>query len=103
MTNISYISCLTQSCTFADVNFTVFKCLLRFHCTFVIVVCHAAINPKQPLPPPKWAAVELKQQAVDAIKQWHDSFGKTYKKLSVAYDFLKSSKKVGFLEMHYHS
>jgi len=60
----------------------------------VVVLSNAAINPKQPLPPPKWAAVELKQQAVGAINQWHDSFGKTYKKLSVAYNFLKSSKKV---------
>jgi len=60
----------------------------------VVVLCHVAINPEQPLPPPKWAAIELKQQAVDAINQWHDSFGKTYKKLSIAYNFLKSSKKV---------
>jgi len=49
------------------------------------------------MPPPKWAAVELKQQAVDAINQWHDSFGKTYKKLSIAYNFLKSSKKVCYI------
>jgi len=49
------------------------------------------------LPPPKWAATELKQQAVDAVNQWHDSFGKTYKKLSIAYNFLKSSKKAGFI------
>jgi len=66
-------------------------------CKFVVAVCRVAINPKQPLPPPKWAAVELKQQAADAINQWHDSFGKTYKKLSIAYNFLKSSKKVGFI------
>jgi len=49
------------------------------------------------LPPPKWAAVELKQQAVDAINQWQGSFGKTYKKLSIAYNFLKSSRKVGIV------
>jgi len=51
------------------------------------------------LPPPKWAAIELKQQAVEAITQWHENFGKTYKKLSVAYNFLKSSKTVGFVEV----
>jgi len=65
-----------------------------------IVLYYVAINPKQPLPAPKWAAVELKQQAVRAIKQWHDSFGKTYKKLSIAYNFLKSSKKVGSSKLY---
>jgi len=64
-------------------------------------VCRAEINPEQPLPPPKWAAVELKQQAAYAINQWHDGFGKTYKKLFIAYNFLKSSKKVGLLELNF--
>ena len=63
------------------------------------IIVYAAINPEHPLPPPKWAAIELKQQAVDAINQWHDSFGKTYKKLSIAYNFLKSSKKVGLSQL----
>ena len=75
-----------------------FKYLVSsFDFIFILAICNAAIDMKQPLPPPKWAAVEMKQQAVDAISQWHDSFGRTYKKLSIAYNFLKSSKKVGFI------
>jgi len=68
--------------------------LSSFSHIFAVAVCHTAINAKEPLPPPKWAAVELKQQAVEAVNKWHESFGKTYKKLSIAYNFLKSSKKV---------
>jgi len=63
---------------------------------FIVVVCYAAINPKQPLPPPKWVATELRQQAVTAINEWHNTFGKAYKRLSIAYNFLKSSSKVNF-------
>jgi len=71
-----------------------FLSLINYDCCYTVY--NAAINPKQPLPPPKWAAVELKQQAVVAINQWQESFGETYKKLSVAYNFLRNSRKVGF-------
>jgi len=70
---------------------------------FIVTLCFAEINPEQPLPPPKWAAVELKQQAVDAVNYWQESFGKTYKKLFIAYNFLRSSRKVGFDRTVYHS
>jgi len=89
--NMGYRKDLTSSCTQpGDASFS------YQYCSHLLLFCCAAINPEQPLPPPKWAAVELKQQAVDAISHWQEGFGKTYKKLSIAYNFLKSSKKVDF-------
>lgn len=56
----------------------------------------AEINSKSKLPPPKSAAENLKALAVSTLIQWVDTYGETYKKLKVAYNYFKSTKKVDF-------
>ena len=46
-----------------------------------------------PLPPPKSVADKLKEDALFAIKSWFEKYGIAYQKLSLAFEFLKHSKK----------
>jgi hypothetical protein len=57
-------------------------------------VCDVEIDASHPLPPPKNAARELQKQAAKALKNWYENFGQTYKKLSLGYNYLLTSKKV---------
>ncbi|XP_071482724.1 UV-stimulated scaffold protein A-like [Diadema antillarum] len=56
-----------------------------------------------PLPPPKPAAKLLKEQALRAMQEWHNKFGKAYKKLGLGYTFLKNCKKVDFVNIQARS
>lgn len=49
-----------------------------------------------PLPSPKAAAKLLKLEAIKIVRQWHDKFGPAYKKLELAYGFLKQCKTLDF-------
>ena len=53
-------------------------------------------DPKRPLPPPKQARETLKRLAVETLKAWVKEFGSGYKKLDVAYKFLKLVKGIDF-------
>ncbi|XP_074660261.1 UV-stimulated scaffold protein A-like [Tubulanus polymorphus] len=56
----------------------------------------AEINNDNPLPPPKPVARSLKQKAIQAIQKWQDTFGSTYKRLKLGYNYLRNCKKVEF-------
>ena len=51
-------------------------------------------EPSMPMPPPKQVANSLKKMAFDTIQEWYNKFGAAYKKLALAYDYLKTCKKV---------
>jgi len=54
----------------------------------------AEVDVKYPLPPPKKAAAELQRLAKKTLKNWFDTFGQTYKKLALCYNYLLKSKQV---------
>ncbi|KAM4854197.1 UV-stimulated scaffold protein A [Thomomys bottae] len=54
---------------------------------------------EQPLPPPREAAQQLKQEAMRAVEVWNERFGKAYKKLALGYHFLRHTKKVDFQDL----
>lgn len=47
-----------------------------------------------PLPPPKNLAKLLKERTLKIVHEWYNSFGNAYRKLQVAYEYLKSCKTV---------
>ena len=47
-----------------------------------------------PMPPPKQVATSLKKMAFDSVQEWRNKFGVAYKKLDLAYNYLKTCKKV---------
>uniref|UniRef100_A0A914VFS4 UV-stimulated scaffold protein A n=1 Tax=Plectus sambesii TaxID=2011161 RepID=A0A914VFS4_9BILA len=51
---------------------------------------------RNPLPSPKAAAKLLKTEAIKIVRQWHDKFGPAYKKLELAYGYLKQCKTLDF-------
>lgn len=55
---------------------------------------------KKPLPPPILVAKELKKQCTQFVHNWFTKFGDTYKQLALGYNFLKSCKKMDFLNIH---
>lgn len=57
-------------------------------------MCHAEINYDLPLPPPKPAAQDLKNRAVETVQKWYDKFAEGYRKLALGYNFLKKCRKV---------
>ena len=57
-------------------------------------------NVDLPLPPPKPAAKLLKEQALRAMQEWYNKFGKAYKKLGLGYTYLKNCKMVAFVHIH---
>ncbi|XP_041477105.1 UV-stimulated scaffold protein A-like [Lytechinus variegatus] len=60
-------------------------------------------NVDLPLPPPKPAAILLKEHALRAMQEWHNKFGKAYKKLGLGYTYLKNCKKVDFVNIQARS
>lgn len=56
----------------------------------------AETNPDKPLPPPRPTAVSLKRLALKTIQQWHEIYGKGYKKLALGYNYLRQCKKIDF-------
>ncbi|XP_013383000.1 UV-stimulated scaffold protein A [Lingula anatina] len=59
----------------------------------------AEINYNEPLPPPKKAAKILKSKTYKAIQKWHDKYAEEYRKLALAYNYLKNCKKINFTEI----
>ncbi|XP_037317234.2 UV-stimulated scaffold protein A isoform X2 [Pungitius pungitius] len=53
-------------------------------------------NTEQSLPPPKEVARKLRSLAIQTVQSWHASYGAAYKKLALAYHYLKQVKKVDF-------
>ena len=58
-------------------------------------------DPDLPLPPPRPAAKTLKESALKAIQEWHNKFGKAYKKLALGYNFLKFQKRVRSITVNF--
>ncbi|XP_063045623.1 UV-stimulated scaffold protein A [Engraulis encrasicolus] len=52
-----------------------------------------------PLPPPKEVAQKMKRLAIQTVQSWHETYGEAYKKLALAYHFLKQVKKVDFQDV----
>ncbi|KAI9561766.1 hypothetical protein GHT06_012727 [Daphnia sinensis] len=61
------------------------------------------IDPNAPLPPPLAALKQLKVLATKTIKEWHETYGETYKKLKIGFQYLKNSKLVDFEDMEARS
>lgn len=53
-------------------------------------------NPEKPLPPPRPTALNLKWLSLKTIQQWHEIYGKGYKKLALGYNYLRQCKKIDF-------
>lgn len=54
---------------------------------------------KKPLPPPIRVAKELKKLCTQSVHNWYTKFGDSYKQLALGYNFLKSCKKMDFLNV----
>ncbi|XP_057376484.1 UV-stimulated scaffold protein A-like [Daphnia carinata] len=61
------------------------------------------IDPNTPLPPPSTALKQLKVLATKTIKEWYETYGETYKKLKIGFQYLKKSKVVDFEDMEARS
>lgn len=48
------------------------------------------INEDNPLPLPSHAAKNMKKKALHALHEWNQKYGSAYKKLSLAYKYLKN-------------
>ncbi|ESO01923.1 hypothetical protein HELRODRAFT_140459, partial [Helobdella robusta] len=53
-------------------------------------------NHKRSLPLPHSSAWDMKQQTICYLKNWHDTFGKGYRKLDLAVKYLKNCKNINF-------
>lgn len=49
-----------------------------------------------PLPPPKKAAETLKNSAYAALRSWHETYSTGYRKLQLAYNYLRNCHQVDF-------
>ncbi|KAI0222633.1 UV-stimulated scaffold protein A [Lamellibrachia satsuma] len=67
--------------------------LARFHSFMQLTM---ETEPNIPMPPPKLVANSLKKMASDSVQEWYNKYGLAYKKLALAYDYLKTCKKVSF-------
>lgn len=54
------------------------------------------IDNDDPLPPPKKAAESLKNSAYQALKTWHEVYSSGYRKLELAYNYLRTCHQVDF-------
>ena len=54
----------------------------------------AEIDKTKPLPLPKPAAIKMKELSAVILKRWYDKYGSTYKKLRLAFEFLRDTKKI---------
>lgn len=61
------------------------------------------IDPDAPLPPPLATLKQLKVLATKTIKEWYETYGETYKKLKIGFQYLKNSKVVDFEDMEARS
>lgn len=59
-----------------------------------VCVLVAEIDKTKPLPLPKPAALKMKELSVSTLKMWYDKYGSTYKKLRLAFEFLRDTKKI---------
>ncbi|XP_046383956.1 UV-stimulated scaffold protein A-like isoform X2 [Ischnura elegans] len=57
------------------------------------------INEDNPLPLPSHAAKNMKKKALHAVHEWNQKYGSAYKKLSLAYKYLKNCFQVDFGEL----
>ncbi|RDD42712.1 UV-stimulated scaffold protein A [Trichoplax sp. H2] len=60
-------------------------------------------NLKIPLPPPQTVARNLKRLTLEAMRRWHQQFGKGYRKLQLGYVFLKEKKHIDFEDIYARS
>lgn len=49
-----------------------------------------------PLPPPKAAAETLKNSAYQALRKWHETYSGGYRKLELAFNYLRNCHQVDF-------
>lgn len=77
------------------INLTLGKKFLHYK-VIKILISFKEIDPEYRLPPPKETAIILKRETVSLIEHWNNKFSTYYKKLSLAYHYLKSSNKVDF-------
>ena len=54
------------------------------------------INLDFPLPPPKKAAETLKNSAYQALRSWHETYSSGYRKLELAFNYLRNCHQVDF-------
>ncbi|XP_067948434.1 UV-stimulated scaffold protein A-like [Watersipora subatra] len=54
------------------------------------------IDSNSPLPPPRKAAEELKNLAYQALRSWHGAYSSGYRKLELAFNYLRSCHQVDF-------
>ncbi|XP_071455145.1 UV-stimulated scaffold protein A-like [Hetaerina americana] len=57
------------------------------------------INEENPLPLPSVTAKAMRKRSLHCIHEWNQKYGNAYKKLSLAYKFLKNCHKVDFGEL----
>ncbi len=55
------------------------------------------------LPPPRAAREQLKRLSLETVKGWVDKFGEGYRKLALAYNYLKQVRRVDFNDMEARS
>ncbi len=55
------------------------------------------------LPPPKVAREQLKKLSLETVKAWTEKFGEGYKRLSLAYNYLRQVRKVDFSDLEARS
>ena len=65
---------------------------LKIHCIYNIL----GIDLHTPLPPPQKAADTLKNSAYQALQSWHATYSSGYRKLELAFNYLKSCHQVDF-------
>ncbi|XP_022241557.1 UV-stimulated scaffold protein A-like isoform X1 [Limulus polyphemus] len=56
----------------------------------------AETNPDEHLPPPKHIAKDLKLKTLELVQEWTQEYSQGYKKLALAYNYLRQCKKVDF-------
>ena len=72
-------------------------CVLTTELPCSSAICQCLVSetePNIPMPPPKLVANSLKKMASDSVQEWYNKYGLAYKKLALAYDYLKTCKKV---------
>ena len=69
----------------------------------VILTFHLEIDLDQPLPPPQKAAETLKNSAYQALRKWHEAYSVGYRKLELAFNYLRNCHQVDFNKADHQS
>eukprot|EP00741_Cyanophora_paradoxa_P008498 tig00001336_g8223.t1 len=72
-------------------------CLVEDLRTFIELAIGTSLE--NPLPPPEFAAVALREKALEAIERWDDEHGSRYKQLGHAMRYLKEDMRMRFPEI----